>query len=60
MPDYANVDGEDVKPLSAFYSTNLSPRVDSYDKLATRIAYTLGYPLINIEAHTNNIYENTT
>ena len=58
MPDYTNNDGEEVKPLSAFYSTNLSPRVDSFDKLATRIAYTLGYPLVNVEVHTNNIYDN--
>lgn len=47
-----------VKPLSAFYSTNLSPIVNSYEKLATRIAYTLGYPQVNIEAHQNQVYEN--
>ena len=58
MATYDNIDGEDVKPLSSFYSTNLSPRVTSYDELATRIAYSLGYPLVNIELHTNNIYEN--
>ena len=48
----------DVKPLSSFYSTNLNPIVDSYERLATRIAYTLGYPQINIEAHQNQVYEN--
>ncbi len=48
----------DVKPLSSFYSTNMNPMVDSYDKLATRIAHTLGYPQINIEAHQNQVYEN--
>jgi len=58
MAIYDNEGGEDVKPLSGFYSTNLSPRVTSYDTLATRIAYSLGYPLVNIELHTNNIYEN--
>lgn len=47
-----------VKPLSAFYSSNLNPRITSYEKLATRIAYTLGYPQINIEAHQNQVYEN--
>ncbi len=47
-----------TKPLSAFYSTNLNPIVDSYEKLATRIAYTLGYPQINIEAHQNQVFEN--
>ncbi len=51
-------DGTPVKPLSAFYSTNLSPIVDSYEKLATRIAYTLGYPQVNVEAHQNQVFEN--
>lgn len=48
----------DNKPLSSFYSTNLNPIVTSYEKLATRIAYTLGYPQINIEAHQNQVFEN--
>ena len=47
-----------TKPLSAFYSTNLNPIVNSYEKLATRIAYTLGYPQINVEAHQNQVFEN--
>lgn len=47
-----------VKPLSAFYSTNLNPIVNSYEKLAVRIAHTLGYPQINIEAHQNQVFEN--
>lgn len=48
----------EVKPLSAYYSTNLNPIVKSYDRLAVRIAHTLGYPQINIEAHQNQVYEN--
>lgn len=47
-----------TRPLSSFYSTNLNPIVRSYDKLATRIAYTLGYPQVNIEAHQNQVYDN--
>lgn len=43
---------------SGFYSTNLNPRVKSYEKLATRIAYSLGYPQINIEAHIEQVYDN--
>ena len=58
MPDYSETQGEPVKPLSAFYSTSLSPRVTSYDELATRIAYALGYPMVNIEAHVNAVYDN--
>lgn len=48
----------EVKPLSSFYSTNLNPIVDSYDRLAVRIAHMLGYPQINVEAHQNQVYEN--
>ena len=58
MPQYNDSNGEPVKPLSAFYSTALSPRVASYDTLATRIAYALGYPLVNVEIHTNAVYDN--
>lgn len=47
-----------VRELSSFYSTNLNPIVNSYEKLATRIAYTLGYPQVNIEAHQNQVYDN--
>lgn len=47
-----------TRPLSSFYSTNLNPVVNSYEKLATRIAYTLGYPQVNIETHQNQVFEN--
>ena len=47
-----------VRPLSSYYSTNLNPIVRSYQKLASRIAYTLGYPQINVEAHQNQVFEN--
>ena len=58
MPDYVDSSGEPVKPLSAFYSTALSPRITSYDELATRIAYSLGYPSTNVEIHVNAVYDN--
>ena len=45
-------------PVSSFYSTNLNPRVKSVETLSTRIAQTLGYPHINIEAHQNQVYDN--
>jgi hypothetical protein len=46
-----------VHSLSAFYSTNLQPQVKGYVRLSDRIAYTLGYPMVNIDIHTNQIYE---
>ena len=48
---------QEVKSLSAFYSTHLSPQVNSFTRLADRIAYSLGYPLINIDVHRNQLYE---
>jgi hypothetical protein len=47
----------EVKSLSSFYSTNLNPQVNSFSRLADRIAHTLGYPLINIDVHRNQLYE---
>tara|TARA_R110000851_G_scaffold33779_2_gene90162 strand:- start:1154 stop:2119 length:966 start_codon:yes stop_codon:yes gene_type:complete len=44
--------------LSGFYSTSLNPRVSTYNKLATRVAYSLGYPQINIETHVDQVYDN--
>ena len=46
-----------VYSLSAFYSTNLQPQVKGYSRLADRIAYSLGYPMVNIDVHRNQLYE---
>ena len=46
-----------LQPTSAFYGTNLHNVVTSYSRLADRITYTLGYPLVNIEIHRNQLYE---
>ena len=52
-----NYEIQQVESLSAFYGTHLSPRVNSFSRLADRIAYSLGYPLINIDVHRNQLYE---
>lgn len=52
MPDYSI-----SQPLSTFYGTYLSPAVSTYERLCDRVAMTLGYPMINIEVHRNQIYE---
>lgn len=41
-----------------FYSTYLSSAVHSYHELADRICYDLGYPMINLEVHGNQIFTN--
>lgn len=43
---------------SKFYSTNLNPRIVTYSSLAERIALTLGYPQVNIEAHQDQVLDN--
>lgn len=45
-------------PVSNYYSTNLNNRINSFAKLAERIAMTLGYPQVNIEAHQNQVMDN--
>lgn len=47
-----------VEPTSAFYSTYLTSVIDSYDRLADRISRSLGAPLINVEIHQDQLYEN--
>ena len=52
MPDYSV-----AQPLSTFYGTHLSPVVSTYERMCDRIAMSLGYPMINLEVHRNQIYE---
>ena len=46
-----------VEPVSAFYSTNLNNKIQSYDRLGQRICRALGAPLINIEIHADQLNE---
>ena len=48
---------EQVKSLSNFYSTTLNSRVSGFDRLVDRVSWTLGYPLVNLEIHKNQMYE---
>lgn len=48
----------DITPISAFMSTNLSSKVNNFNRLSDRICRQLGAPLLNIEAHVDNINEN--
>ena len=41
---------------SHLYSTYLANSVDTYQELADRITYGLGYPTINLELHGNQIF----
>lgn len=44
-------------PLSAYYSTTLTPRVTSYELLTDRILRQLGAPLINLEVACTTVYD---
>ena len=47
-----------IKPLSAFLSTNLNSKVETYDRLGDRIKRSLGYPMVSLEIHTDQLREN--
>lgn len=46
-----------VEPVSAFYSTNLNNKIQSYERLGQRICRSLGAPLVNIEIHADQLNE---
>ena len=46
-----------TNPLSSYYGTFLQSKVTSFDRLYDRISYSLGYPMVNIEVHRNQVYD---
>ena len=46
-----------AQPLSTFYGTHLNPVVTGYERMCDRVAMSLGYPMVNLEVHRNQIYE---
>jgi len=46
-----------VTPISAFQSTNLSSKINSFSRLGDRITRTLGAPMVNIEIHQDQLFE---
>lgn len=47
-----------ITPISAFQSTNLNSKIATFDRLGDRILRSLGYPLVTIEIHKDQLYEN--
>lgn len=45
----------EITPISAFQSSNLSSKITSFEKLSDRILRTLGYPMINVELHRDQL-----
>lgn len=48
----------EVTPVSAFLSTNLNNKIECFQGLGERIKRTLGYPLISLEIHPDQLFEN--
>ena len=46
-----------VTPISAFQSTNLTSKIQSFGRLGDRITRSLGAPMINIEIHQDQLFE---
>jgi len=47
-----------ITPISAFQSTNLNSKITTFDRLGDRILRALGYPLVTVEVHKDQLYEN--
>jgi hypothetical protein len=47
-----------ITPIEAFQSTNLNNKIDSFSRLADRIVRAIGAPLVAVEAHQDQIFEN--
>ena len=47
-----------ITPVSAFQTTNLNSKINTYSRLADRIVRALGAPLIKVELHQDQLFEN--
>lgn len=47
-----------ITPISAFQSTNLNSKIDCYGRLGDRIVRALGAPLVSVEIHQDQLFEN--
>ncbi|NBP16590.1 hypothetical protein EBU95_19740 [bacterium] len=48
----------EVTPISAFLSTNLNSKIECFGRLGDRILRTLGYPLVTVQVHPDQLNEN--
>ena len=48
----------EVLPVSAFQSTNLSNKLETFGDLSDRIKRALGYPIITLEVHQDQLFQN--
>jgi hypothetical protein len=48
----------EVSPVSAFLSTNLNNKIECYGRLGDRIKRSLGWPIVTVELHPDQLNEN--
>lgn len=48
----------EVLPISAFQSTNLNSKIDGFTQLGDRIKRALGWPLVSVEIHSDQLFGN--
>lgn len=48
----------EITPVSAFQSTNLNSKIASFSRLSERVMRSLGAPLVNVEIHHDQLFEN--
>lgn len=54
----ATVPACEISPVSAFQSTNLNSKIETFGDLGDRIKRSLGYPLITLEIHQDQLFQN--
>ena len=47
-----------ITPVSAFQSTNLNNKIETFNDLGDRIKRSLGYPIISLEIHQDQLFGN--
>jgi hypothetical protein len=52
------MDCNQITPVSAFQSSNLNSKINSFGRLADRITRALGAPMVNVEIHHDQLFEN--
>jgi hypothetical protein len=52
------MDCSTITPISAFQSTNYSSKIDTFKRLGDRITRSLGAPMVNVEIHHDQLFEN--
>jgi len=58
MADVCKDNACEITPLSAFLSTNLNNKIETYGRLGDRVKRGLGYPLVSLEIHPDQLNEN--